>query len=217
MYSIEIDSESHRSKADYVLMLVQCLLGVVVMFLPDILARKLKFQMPSCIYMAYIIFLYCAIFLGEVGNFYYTVPHWDTILHTFSGIMSGAFGFYVVSMLNKDKHIRMNLPPLFVALSAFCFAVTLGALWEIYEFVFDGALSLNMQKYVLEDGTQLIGRNAIHDTMKDLIVDCLGAFVVSAAGYISIKNKKGWFQNALSTSAYADKGKNETETNIIHL
>lgn len=178
-----------RIKSDYVLMLVQCILGVVAMRLPNIIEHKL--QIPSRMLVLYAIFLYCAIYLGEVRAFYYNVRHWDTILHTFSGGMLGALGFSFVTILNKSDRIPINLSPVFVAVFAFCFAVTLGVFWEIYEFTFDGILGLNMQKFMLEDGTQLIGRAALQDTMKDLIVDCLGAFIMSFVGYLSLKYKTG--------------------------
>ena len=73
---------------------------------------------------------------------------------------------------------------------ALCFAVTVGVLWEIYEFSFDGLLGLNMQKFRLEDGTQLIGRAALQDTMKDLIVDVVGAATVVAWGYLHSKRNE---------------------------
>ena len=73
--------EGMKSRADYVLMLVQCALGILVIHLPSFLAKKLKFEIPTALYIMYIIFLYCAIFLGEVRSFYYNVPHWDDILH----------------------------------------------------------------------------------------------------------------------------------------
>ena len=81
-----------------------------------------------------------------------------------------------------------------VLVFAFCFAVTLGVFWEIYEFTFDGILRLNMQKFMLENGTQLIGRAALLDTMKDLIVDCLGAFIMSFVGYLSLRYKTGFIE-----------------------
>lgn len=189
-----ISSEIIKTKSDYVLMLIQCLLGVVAIFLPSMLEKKLKFEIPSSMEILYVIFLYCAIFLGEVRNFYYLVPHWDTILHTFSGAMLGALGFSVVSLMNQHKKWHLNLSPSFVAFFALCFAITLGVVWEIYEFTFDGILGLNMQKFALENGTQLIGRYALMDTMKDLIVDAFGAFVVSVIGFISLKHKKGWLK-----------------------
>ena len=183
-----------RIKSDYVLMLTQCILGVVAMLLPGMLKHRLRIDIPSNMLILYTIFLYCAIYLGEVKSFYYNVPHWDTILHTFSGAMLGALGFSFVTLLNKTEEVPMNLSPLFVAIFSFCFAVTLGVVWEIYEFTFDGVLGLNMQKFALESGEALIGRAALVDTMKDLIVDALGAFIMSIIGYISLKYKKGWIE-----------------------
>ena len=180
-----------RVKSDYLLMLVQCILGVVAMRLPDFIEHKIHIHIPSNMLLLYAIFLYCAIYLGEVRAFYYHVHHWDTILHTFSGGMLGALGFSFVTILNNSDRIPMDLSPSFVAVFAFCFAVTLGVFWEIYEFTFDGILRLNMQKFMLENGTMLIGRAALMDTMKDLIVDCLGAFIMCFVGYLSLKYETG--------------------------
>lgn len=191
------DISSTRVKSDYVLMFIQCLLGIFALILPSIVSKRMKLQIPSNMYIIFMIFLYCAIFLGEVRNFYYNVPHWDTILHTFSGAMLGALGFSFVSLLNKQKRIEFKLTPIFIAIFSFCFAVTLGVLWEIYEFSFDGILGLNMQKFALEDGTLLIGRDALSDTMKDIIVDCIGAGVMAFVGYISLKYKKGWYEKLI--------------------
>lgn len=183
-----------RTKNDYVLMLTQCTLGVVAMFLPGLFERKFKIEIPSNMLILYTLFLYCAIYLGEVKSFYYHVPHWDTILHTFSGFMLGALGFSFVTLLNKTEVVPINLSPLFVVIFSFCFAVTLGVFWEIYEFAFDGMLGLNMQKFALEGRVDLIGRAALIDTMKDLIVDSLGALLMSIIGYISLIYKKGWVE-----------------------
>ena len=183
-----------RVKCDYVLILVQCILGLFAMTLPGLLSHRFQIEIPSGMLVLYAIFLYGAIFLGEVRSFYYTVPHWDTILHTFSGGMLGALGFSFVTLLNKTDKIPLNLSPLFIAIFAFCFAVTLGVFWEIYEFTFDGVLGLNMQKFALESGEQLMGRAALQDTMKDLIVDCLGAFIMALVGYISLKYKTGFIE-----------------------
>lgn len=190
-----------RVKSDYVLMLLQCVLGIVAMFLPSMLRRKMRLIIPSKMIIVYAVFLYCAIFLGEVKNFYYNVPNWDTILHTSSGVMLGALGFSVINLLNKTDRVPVNLSPAFVALFAFCFGVSLGVVWEIYEFSADGLLGTNMQKFMTETGEMLIGRRALADTMKDLIVDAIGAFFISTVGYISLKYKKGWIEKLqISTS-----------------
>ena len=107
-----------RVKSDYVLMLLQCCIGLFAMFLPGILRRTMNLTIPSVMLILYAVFLYCAIYLGEVRNFYFTVPHWDTILHTFSGAALGAFGFSLVSLMNKAESVPLSLSPLFVALFA---------------------------------------------------------------------------------------------------
>ena len=180
-----------RVKSDYVLMLLQSMFGVIAMLFPGYLRRKAKLNIPTVMISAYAVFLYCAIYLGEVRSFYYLIPHWDTILHTFSGMALGALGFSIVSLLNKSESIAFSLSPIFVAMFAFCFALALDVIWEIYEFSVDYFLNTNMQKYALENGESLIGQAALMDTMKDLIVDAIGAFVISVIGYISLKNKKG--------------------------
>lgn len=187
-------SNFERLKSDYVLMLVQCVLGMVVLLLPSVIARRPKIEIPSGMMILFVIFLYCAIYLGEVRSFYYHIQSWDTVLHWFSGAMIGALGFSFVALFNNSERIPVNLSPFFVAAFAFCFAVTLGVFWEFYEYSFDGLLGLNMQKFALEDGTQLVGRAALQDTMKDLVVDAVGAFAASLIGYISLKHKKGWIE-----------------------
>lgn len=186
-----------RIKSDYVLMLLQCIVGVFAMLLPGLLRKKINLEIPSYMMILYTVFLYCAIYLGEVRSFYYTVPHWDTILHAFSGAMFGALGFSFINFLNKTEQVPMNLSPMFVVVFAFCFAITLGVIWEFYEFMADGLLGTNMQKFGLEDGTGFIGRAALKDTMKDLIVDAIGAMIMSIIGYISLKYKKGWVEHLL--------------------
>ena len=183
-----------RVKGDYVLMLLQCIVGVVAMLLPSLLRHKWQLIIPSKMMVLFAVFLYCAIFLGEVRSFYYNVPHWDTILHTFSGAMLGALGFSVINFLNRMDRVPMNLSPVFVAFFTLCFAVFLGVVWEFYEFTADGLLHTNMQKFALESGEPLVGRAALMDTMKDLIVNTIGALVMAVIGYISIRYQKGWVE-----------------------
>ncbi|HRU29754.1 MAG TPA: hypothetical protein P5082_12350 [Treponema sp.] len=194
MVAFGIPLPGDRTENDYILMLLQCMLGIFMMLLPDLISKGVNIQVPNFMHIAYIIFLYCAIYLGEVRNFYNEVPNWDTVMHTFSGGMLGALGFSVVVILNRAERVPVNLSPVFVALFAFCFALTLGVFWEYYEYFFDGIFHINMQKYALPDGTPLTGHDALTDTMKDLFVDALGAFVTSAVGYISLKYQKGWVE-----------------------
>jgi hypothetical protein len=176
-----------RVKSDYTLMLLQCVAGTLALMLPSFIAKRLNIVIPSFMMIAYAIFLYCGVYLGEVRSFYYVVPHWDTILHTFSGFMLGALGFTLITFINKTDRFPLVLTPFFVAIFTFGFAVAIGVIWEIYEYSIDYFFHTNMQKFALEDGTQLIGQHALADTMKDLIVDCIGALVFSVIGYIAVK------------------------------
>lgn len=188
------NSDDGRVRSDYVLMLLECIIGIFALTLPSILRKKFKIEIPDKMYYLYVVFLYAAIFLGEVRDFYYTIPYWDTILHTLSGVMIGFIGFSLIDILNKDNE-KVTLSPFFVAFFAFCFAITVGVVWEFYEFTSDGLLGTNMQKYKLKDGTELVGKEALQDTMEDLVVDAVGAFSATTIGYISLKYKKGWLND----------------------
>lgn len=195
--SVSENEAGYHSKADYMLMLIQCVLGLVAINLPTLLSRTLRFEIPMVLYGFYIVFLYCAIFLGEVRSFYYAIPYWDSILHGFSSLMLGFFGYMVIVILNRDIHIMISLSPLFAAVFAFCFALSIGSMWEIYEYVFDGLLNLNMQKFITAEGQVLSGHAALGDTMKDLIIDAAGAAVSSVVGYFAVRKDKKWIQPTL--------------------
>lgn len=142
-----------RVKSDYTLMLLQCVAGTLALMLPSFIAKRLNIVIPSFMMIAYAIFLYCGVYLGEVRSFYYVVPHWDTILHTFSGFMLGALGFTLITFINKTDRFPLVLTPFFVAIFTFGFAVAIGVIWEIYEYSIDYFFHTNMQKFALEDGT----------------------------------------------------------------
>ncbi len=182
--------EHIKVKSDYLLMLLQCSLGLAVMLLPSMIERKWQLDISSLIHILYYLFLYCAVFLGEVFEFYYLIPCWDSILHFFSGAMLGALGFILVDILNRNEKVHVSLSPLFVAVFAFCFALAVGAVWEIYEFTGDSLLGLNMQKCLTEHGQPLVGYAALQDTMKDIVVDAVAALMVAVIGYFSIFKKR---------------------------
>lgn len=183
-------NEYDRVKSDYILMIFQCVIGSIVIFLPSKIEHRFRIDIPDIMEIMYFLFLFCAIYLGEVRNFYFKVPYWDLILHGFSAGMLGTLGFVIVNFLNDTKKKSIQLSPFFVALFAFCFAITCGTVWEIYEFLADGVLGTNMQKFITGDGTVLIGRNALSDTMEDIIVDSMGTLVVTIIGYYNLKKRQ---------------------------
>jgi hypothetical protein len=182
-------NEYERVKSDYVLMILQCVVGSIIIFLPSRVEHLFHIDIPDLMEIIYFIFLFCAIYLGEVQNFYFKVSFWDMILHCFSAAMLGAVGFMIVNILNSSEKINIQLSPFFVALFAFSFAITCGTVWEVYEFAADGLLGTNMQKFITGSGIVLVGREALVDSMQDIIVDGLGALAVTMIGYFDLRKK----------------------------
>ena len=179
-----------RIKSDYVLMILQCIGGAIVIFLPAKVEEHFDLHIPDQMEILYFLFLFCAIFLGEVQNFYYKIPFWDMILHGFSAAMIGALGFIIVRYLNDSEKLDLALSPFFVAMFAFCFAMTCGTIWEIYEFTADALLGTNMQKFITAENEVLVGHAALVDTMKDIIVNTVGALFTTTLGYFTLKKKE---------------------------
>ncbi len=152
--------------------------GILLLtFIPAIVRRNYSVHLPLEFDLITIVFLYMALFLGEIQSYYSIYWWWDVILHTSSGFLLGILGFVLVYVLNEQKKINVLLHPKFMSLFSFVFAVALGAIWEIIEFTLDQTLGLQMQ------------HGSLLDTMWDLIVDTLGALVISVLGYFFMKKK----------------------------
>ncbi len=181
-------------RSDYLLRFGQCVLGIIVLFLPFLIQRRLRVAIPGRLYVVYLLFLYAALYLGEVQRFYERVPGWDKILHGLSGLALGALGFSLVSLLNSAARAQIRLSPFFVAVFAFSFALALGVVWEIYEFSMDSFFGFNMQRARGLDGAPLVGEAALRDTMTDLLLDTGGALVMSVIGYVSLRRGSTWLE-----------------------
>ena len=123
-----------------------CGLTLVLLIAPSILTKKLKIYLPSALEIVILCFIFAAEILGEISSFYITVPHWDTMLHTINGFLCAAVGFALVDLFNRDEHFTFKLSPLFLAVVAFCFSMTIGVLWEFFEFSADQFFATDMQK-----------------------------------------------------------------------
>ena len=123
-----------------------CGLTLVLMILPSILTKKLKIYLPSTLEIVILCFIFAAEILGEISSFYINVPHWDTMLHTINGFLCAAVGFALVDLFNRDERFTFKLSPLFLAVVAFCFSMTIGVLWEFFEFSADHFFATDMQK-----------------------------------------------------------------------
>ena len=123
-----------------------CILVLVLFLVPDFLQRRLQIEFPSLLQIIILLFIFAAEILGELGNYYVQYRNWDTILHSTWGFLCAAVGFSLVDILNRDSRARMQLSPAYLALAAFCFSMTIGVMWEFFEFFADTVLGLDMQK-----------------------------------------------------------------------
>lgn len=157
-------------------------IGIVIITLGPFFLRKFfrVFIPPEFVLFA-IVFIFASLFLGEIHGYYTRFWWWDIALHSGSGFLLGIIGFLLVHVLNETEDIGVHMKPGFVAFFAFMFAVGIGTLWEIFEFSMDSIFGTNMQKEMLGDTSGLT------DTMWDLIVDALGALLITVLGYSYIK------------------------------
>lgn len=117
-----------------------CLLSLILFLLPSFFEEKLKLEIPPLFEGIIYLFIYAAEILGEVNHYYTAIPGWDTMLHTLNGFLCAAIGFSLVDIMNR-KSRRLNLSPLYLALVAFCFSMTIGVIWEFIEFTLDQLFS----------------------------------------------------------------------------
>ena len=123
-----------------------CVLTIVLLYIPSWLQVKLHIELPPPLEITILCFIFAAEILGEVNAFYVNVPNCDTMLHTLNGLLAAAVGFSMVLLLNDDERLTFDLSPFFLALVAFCFSMTIGVLWEFFEFGMDYFFHTDMQK-----------------------------------------------------------------------
>ncbi len=123
-----------------------CVLSLVLFLLPAFVERQFKVNLPDTLEIIVLLFIYAAEILGEISSFYMRVPHWDTMLHTVNGFLFAAIGFAMVDVLNRSSKIKFNLSPFYLAITAFCFSMTVGVVWEFFEFGMDMLVRFDMQK-----------------------------------------------------------------------
>ena len=206
-----------------------CLLTLVLFLLPTIFERRLQIDLPDTLEIIIMLFIFAAEILGEISAFYTTFQGWDTMLHTLNGFLCAAIGFSLVDMFDRNERFSLSLSPVFMAIVAFCFSMTIGVLWEFFECAMDQLFLLDMQKdavvnsissvmldptggntpvaikgitdvIVVANGEEIsLGLGGyldigILDTMKDLVVNFVGAVVFSFIGYFYVKSRgKGRF------------------------
>ena len=133
-----------------------CGLTLILFVIPAVIEKKFNLALPDALQVLILIFIYSAEILGEINEFYIVIPHWDTILHTINGFLCAAVGFSTIDILNQKEFFHATMSPIFVALVAFCFSMTIGVMWEFFEFGADQVLKYDMQKDVIQESISTV-------------------------------------------------------------
>ena len=123
-----------------------CVLVLVLYMLPRIVQQNFHIELPSALEIIILVLIFAGEILGELRSYFIYFPHWDTLLHTTSGFVSAAFGYSMVDLLNRNKPEHIQLSPIYLALVSFCFSMTVGVIWEFFEFGMDNFFHMDMQK-----------------------------------------------------------------------
>lgn len=195
-----------------------CALSLFLFLLPAFIEKRFRIEIPSLMEVVILLFIFGAEILGELQNYYGQYPYWDTMLHTVNGFVCAAFGFSLIDILTRNKQEKFRLSPLYVSLVAFCFSMTVGVVWEFFEYGMDVFFLTDMQKDTVihqivtvatsTDGTiatygdissvAINGQTlnvagyldiGLHDTMADLFVNFIGAVLFSVLGYFYIRHR----------------------------
>lgn len=212
-----------------------CTLSLILFMAPAFIQKNFGITLPSTLEIIILLFIFASEILGEIHNYYTRFEHWDTTLHTLNGFLCAAVGFALVDILNQNSKVKFKLSPVFLAVVAFCFSMTIGVLWEFLEFSCDYFFHTDMQKdyivhtlssFTLDPAGQTLRTITditevtvngqplgvggyidigLIDTMKDMMVNFVGAVVFSIIGYFYVKNRgKGKFARRFIPEIRAD-------------
>lgn len=181
-----------------------CLLSLILLILPLFIQNKFQITLPNVLEISIYLFIFSAEILGEINNFYEKIPYWDTILHTINGFLATAVGFSLVDLLNKNSK-KFNLSPIYLCLVAFCFSMTIGVMWEFFEYTVDKALLTDMQKDELVTTISSVTLDPTKSNKAILIGDIDKTILLDKEGN----------QLAVITNGYLDIGLNDTMKDLF--
>ena len=123
-----------------------CILTLILFLVPSFIQMEFKIELPTTLEIIILFFIFAAEILGEIGSYYTKIPNWDTMLHTLNVFLAAAIGFSLVDILNRNEKITFKLSPLYMAVVAFCFSMTIGVMWEFFECGMDTFFGMDTQK-----------------------------------------------------------------------
>ena len=182
-----------------------CILALLLFSLPSLIERRLHIDLPDTLEIIILLFIYAAEILGEIQEYYVIIPFWDDILHTLNGFLFAAVGFSLVNILNRNKRVMLELSPFYMAVTAFCFSMTIGVLWEFFEWGVDTFMAKDMQKDTV---LQAIHSVTLHPEGRNIPVhirDIADVILVHSDGT----------QTALGVGGYLDIGLIDTRSDLL--
>jgi hypothetical protein len=172
-----------------------CVLTLILFSIPSFIERTVRIDIPDTLEVIILLFIFAAEILGEIQAYYVQFPYWDTMLHTLNGFLCAAIGFSLVDLFNRNERFSLSLSPVFMAIVAFCFSMTIGVLWEFFECIMDSFFLLDMQKDTIVHDISTVmldpaGGNtpvAIHDITDVIVITADGAqHPLGLGGYLDI-------------------------------
>ena len=177
-----------------------CVLTLVLFFIPSFIERTVKIDVPDTLEVIILLFIFAAEILGEIRAYYIQYPYWDTMLHTLNGFLCAAIGFSLVDILNRSDRFTFSLSPVYLAVVAFCFSMTVGVLWEFFEWAMDSFFHLDMQKDTVVHAIGTVMLDPTGGNVPQYIKGITDVIVVTADGT----------QRSLGLGGYLDIGLNDT-------
>lgn len=177
-----------------------CTLSLILFLIPAFIEKNFGIDIPNTLEVIILLFIFAAVFLGEMESYYVRVPYWDTMLHCVNGFLCAAIGFALVDILNRNERIKFRLSPFFLAIVAFCFSMTIGIIWEFFEFGCDILLRTDMQKDTIISSISSVTLDPTM-TNKAVIIDGIRATTVNG--------------NALNINGYLDIGLFDTMKDLF--
>ena len=177
-----------------------CALTLLLLVMPSLVQVTFKVELPTTLEIIILVFIFAAEILGEISEFYLVFPFWDTVLHTVNGFLAAAIGFSLVDLLNRSERTVFNLSPLFTAIVAFCFSMTIGVVWEFFEFGMDTLIGYDMQK------------DTVIHTIRSVTLDPAGhnvPYVISGISETAVNGQE------LGLGGYLDIGLIDTMQDLI--
>ena len=182
-----------------------CVLTLVLFFIPSFIERTVKIDVPDTLEVIILLFIFAAEILGEIRAYYIQYPYWDTMLHTLNGFLCAAIGFSLVDILNRSDRFTFSLSPVYLAVVAFCFSMTVGVLWEFFEWGMDNFFHLDMQKDTVVHTIGTVMLDPTGGNVPQHIKGITDVIVVTADGT----------QRSLGLGGYLDIGLNDTMKDLF--